>query len=242
MTGGENVDGVRGFFDQWHLYKKVAACNYLHHREACAALAGALDRFDRPFRFLDLGAGDGAWTAQVLAGRPVCRYDAVDLSPVALELAGKNFANIECEKSFTQGDFVEALKAGMSAYDVIYIGLSLHHLLRGAKEEFLPIVRRHLTDGGSFICYEPINEPGESRDEVMKRWWKVVVRDWVELTPDERDAVQDHVFGNDYPESLRDYAALAEKAGFSRSLVRYCDPDALYAVMEFTNEPSVTAA
>lgn len=175
-------------------------------------------------------------------GRPVCRYDAVDLSPVALELAGKNFANIECEKSFTQGDFVEALKAGMSAYDVIYIGLSLHHLLRGAKEEFLPIVRRHLTDGGSFICYEPINEPGESRDEVMKRWWKVVVRDWVELTPDERDAVQDHVFGNDYPESLRDYAALAEKAGFSRSLVRYCDPDALYAVMEFTNEPSVTAA
>ena len=83
-AAGEDAVRVRQFFDQWHVYKRVVALNYLHHREAYAALAEALDRFDRPFSFLDLGAGDAAWTSRILQGRPLVRYEAVDLSPVAL--------------------------------------------------------------------------------------------------------------------------------------------------------------
>lgn len=224
--------GVREFFDQWHIYKKVVRCNYLHHREAYAALAEALNRFDRPFRFLDLGAGDAAWTSRVLAGRPVCRYEAVDLSPIALDLARDNLAGAAWETVFTEGDFGAALRAGGTRHDVIFIGLSLHHLPRGDKEAFLPVVRRHLTEGGSFICYEPIHETGESRDQVLNRWWNLVLAQWTDLTAEERAAVHDHVFGNDYPESCEDYGVMAGAAGFAETRVLYRDPAGLYAVIE----------
>lgn len=228
----EDVAGVREFFSRWDIYKKVVRCNYLHHREAYAALAAALRRFDRPLRFLDLGAGDAAWTSRVLAGRPVSRYEAVDLSPIALDLARENLAEVAWEKVFTTGDFVGVLRGSGIRHDVIFIGLSLHHLPRRDKEAFLPVVRRHLADGGSFLCYEPINEPGESRDAVLARWWKVVLAEWTELTAEERAAVQDHVFGNDYPESCGDYAAMAAAAGFAETRVLYRDPEGLYAVIE----------
>lgn len=229
----EDAEGVREFFNRWHLYKKVVSYNYLHHREAYAALAGALDKIAAPFRFMDLGAGDAAWTSQVLQGRPVVRYEAVDLSPVALELARQNLGKLDCEKVLTQGDFSEVIRQGTSQSDMIFIGLSLHHLPRADKEAFLPEIRRRLTSNGSFVFYEPINAPGESRDDVLKRWWQVVLRSWTELTPEERDAVQDHVFNNDYPESCEDYAVMASQAGFAGSEVLYRDSEDLYALIEF---------
>lgn len=229
---GQDVAGVREFFNQWDIYQKVVRCNYLHHVEAYAALAEALSRFDRPLRFLDLGAGDAAWTSQVLAGRPVSRYEAVDLSPIALDLARTNLGEVGGERVFTEGDFVKVLRESAIRHDVIFVGLSLHHLPRRDKEALLPVVRRHLAEGGSFVCYEPINEPGESRAQVLERWWNVVLAEWTELTAAERAAVQDHVFGNDYPESCEDYAEMAAAAGFAGTRMRYRDPEGLYAVIE----------
>ncbi len=228
----EDVEAVREFFDQWGIYQKVVRHNYLHHREAYAVLAEVLNRFDRPFRFLDLGAGDAAWTAQVLAGRPVSRYEAVDLSPVALDLARRNLADLPCERVFTAGDFGEVLGEDENQHDLIFIGLSLHHLPRSAKETFLPILRRHLADGGSLLFYEPIMTPGESRDQVLVRWWSVVVEEWTALAIKERAAVRDHVFGADYPESCEDYACMADAAGFAETRVHYRDEHGLYAVIE----------
>ena len=232
VPSGEETERVRQFFDQWHLYKKVVAFNYLHHREAYAALAGALDRFDKPFRFLDLGAGDAAWTSQVLQGRPLRRYEAVDLSPVALDLARKNFARTDCEALFTVGDFCDALRSGSDVEDVIFIGLSFHHLPLADKRVMLPVIRKRLAEHGSFLCYEPIHAENESRAQVLERWWQDVLRDWTELTPEELSAVQDHVFNNDYPESCETYARIAREAGFAETRVLYRDPHSFYAVIE----------
>jgi ubiquinone/menaquinone biosynthesis C-methylase UbiE len=229
---GEDAGEVRHFFDQWHVYKRVVTLNYLHHREAYAALEEALGRFDRPIRFLDLGAGDAAWSSQVLRARKLARYEAVDLSPVALDLARQNIAELNCETAFTVGDFCDALRSGSSEEDVIFIGLSFHHLPLADKAAMLPVIRRRLAAGGSLICYEPINEEGESRAQVLDRWWQEVLRNWTELTPDELSAVHDHVFGNDYPECCGTYARLAAQAGFAETRILYRDPQALYAVIE----------
>jgi SAM-dependent methyltransferase len=231
-AAGEDAVRVRQFFDQWHVYKRVVALNYLHHREAYAALAEALGRFDRPFSFLDLGAGDAAWTSQILRGRPLARYEAVDLSPVALGLARENFPQVDFETAFTVGDFCDVLRSGTSTEDVIFIGLSFHHLPLADKEALLPVIRRRLAEKGSFLCYEPINEEGESRSQVLERWWQEVLRTWTELTPDELSAVQEHVFGNDYPESCATYLRIAKEAGFAETRVLYRDPQSLYAVIE----------
>jgi len=229
---GEDAEQVRHFFDQWHVYKRVVELNYLHHREAYAAVAKVLDRYEQPIRFLDLGAGDAAFTSRVLRERNVARYEAVDLSPVALDLARQNFAGTNCEAVFTVGDFCDALKSGDSKADVIFIGLSFHHLPLADKEAMLPVIRGRLAERGSFLCYEPINEEGETRTHVLDRWWQDVLRNWTELTPEELSAVKDHVFGNDYPESCATYARLAKEAGFAETRILYRDPGSFYAVIE----------
>jgi SAM-dependent methyltransferase len=232
LPGGEDAERVRQFFDQWHLYKKVVALNYLHHREAYAAVAGALDRYVRPFRFLDLGAGDASWTCRVLQGRPVRRYEAVDLSPVALDLARQNFAGAGCETVFTTGDFCDTLRSGGDAQDVIFIGLSFHHLPLPDKAAMLPVIRTRLAEGGSFLCYEPIKAEGETREQVLERWWRDVLQTWTDLTADELSAIQDHVFNNDYPESCEAYERIARESGFTETRILYRDPHAFYAVIE----------
>jgi hypothetical protein len=70
------------FFDVWHTYRKVVAANYMHHMEIRAQLEGVLlAQFgSRPFSFLDLGCGDAAALAPLLASMAVQRYKGVDLS------------------------------------------------------------------------------------------------------------------------------------------------------------------
>jgi len=233
LTGDphEDAEQVRKFFDQWGIYQKVVAHNYLHHREAYAAIGAILDGFETPFSFLDLGAGDAKWTSGILAGRALQAYEAVDISGVALGLAEKNLDDFSCAKTFTRGDFFQQVRERRDRWDMIFIGLSLHHLPRADKARFFLAVRELLPPGGRLVFYEPVCDPGESRDEVLERWWRTA-RHWTALEPAELQAGKDHVFGNDYQETPETYDALARAAGFAGAKVRYLDEDRLYAVFE----------
>jgi SAM-dependent methyltransferase len=226
----QDPERVRAFFDQWQIYHRVLELDYLHHRAAYAALAQALAGRERPFSFLDLGAGDAVCTTRVLSSLPVARYEAVDLSAVALKLAEENAGPLACPKTFTHADFVERVGAGGEPFDVIFIGLSLHHLPARDKRAFFPKLRTLLNEGGSFFCYEPIREPDETRDEVLARWWRHVEATWNELTPAEAASVKEHVFGNDYPEPVTDFEAMAHAAGFHAFETLYTDEQRLYAL------------
>lgn len=233
LTGDPHQDGeqVRRFFDQWAIYQRIVAENYLHHREAYAAVAGILDGVTGPFSFLDLGAGDARWTSGVLAGRGLRAYEAVDISGVALALARENLAAFACPKTFTQEDFFQNIRERRDTWDIIFIGLSLHHLPGADKAEFFAAVRPRIAPGGRFVCYEPVREPGESRDRVLARWWETARR-WTALEPAGLEKAKEHVFGNDYPEPLETFDALARQAGFLGAELRYLDHDRLYAVFE----------
>jgi hypothetical protein len=63
------------FFDVWHTYRKVVAANYMHHMEIRAQLGRVLlaQFASRPFSFLDLGCGDAATLAPLLASMAVQR-------------------------------------------------------------------------------------------------------------------------------------------------------------------------
>jgi ubiquinone/menaquinone biosynthesis C-methylase UbiE len=227
----QDPERVRAFFDQWQIYRRVLELDYLHHRDAYAALARVLADRTQPFSFLDLGAGDAVCTTRVLASLSVARYEAVDLSAIALKLAEENAAALACPKTFTHADFVERVGAGGEPFDVIFVGLSLHHLPARDKRAFFLKLRALLADGGSFFCYEPIREPDESRDAVLARWWRHVEATWTELTPAETASVKEHVFGNDYPEPVADFEAMARAGGFRAFDTLYTDEQRLYALI-----------
>ena len=225
------TEQVRQFFNQWEIYRKVVAADYLHHRGAYAAIGEVIAGMAQPFSFLDLGAGDASATAAVLKGSRLQRYEAVDISGVALSLAEKNSAAIPCEKKFIHGDFFQHVKERAELCDVIFVGLSLHHLQEADKRTFFSKARNLLPAGGRLMFYEPSREVAESREDILARWWKVA-RHWRMLDGEELQKAKDHVFGYDYPEPEAGYFSMAEAAGFRRTRVLFTAPDQLYAVFD----------
>ena len=223
---------VRAFFEQWAVYRKIVDLDYLNHRGAYAAVERSLARLEKPFSFLDLGAGDAACTSRALAGKTLTSYRAIDLSETALQLARDYTAGLGCPVACVQGDFCQYVRTAREACDVAFIGLSLHHLPAGDKRRFLPELRRIVGRGGRLLVYEPIRRPDESRGEVLARWWRHVERSWTGLEPEELAGVKEHVFGNDYPEPVDDYLGMMETAGFNAATAVYTDPQELYAVIE----------
>ena len=137
----EQVEGVEKVFREWQLYSKVVAHNYLYHREVYALLGEFLQaRLAQAFTLLDLGCGDAGFMARTLAGTAICRYLGVDLSEMALDLAAKNLACLSCEHQLQEKNYYEVVCAGEIKADVIWLGLTFHHLPRPQKAKFLQIM------------------------------------------------------------------------------------------------------
>lgn len=231
LTGQDTAE-VRAFFEQWAIYRKIVDLDYLHHRSAYEVIDAALSQIGHPFSFLDLGAGDADCTSRVLVGKPLTKYEAVDLSETALQLAREHTAALGCPVRCTQGDFFQHVREMRETFDVAFIGLSLHHLQAAGKRTFLPELRRIINPGGRLIVYEPIREPGESRDEVCLRWLRFAETAWTALEPEELAKSKEHIFANDYPEPLADYFEMMTEAGFASAQALYTDPQNFYAVIE----------
>jgi len=232
QSSAHESESVKEFFDQWHIYQKAVEHNYLRHRETCAAVGASVCRVGKPFSFLDLGSGDACWTSQILASQPVSRYQAVDLSAIALDLAKKNLEALSCPKEFIQADYFPYVAAHSDETDFVFIGRSLHHLLLPEKREFFRSVASFVPTDGRLVLSEPIRRQGEGRQEWLDRWWADTLATWKEMTPEELEKCHAHVCSSDYPETVEDYSNAARSGGFTRIELLYQDPEKFYAVIE----------
>ena len=91
-----------------------------------AGIAGSIRR--PAVSFLDLGCGDAATLAPLLASMAVQRYKGVDLSEVVLALAAENLTGLSCPVELVCRDILAALEADSALYDVVYTSFALHHL------------------------------------------------------------------------------------------------------------------
>ena len=84
------------YFGVWQRYRKVIDANDMYHAEFSAHIEQVLrSRFaSRPFFILDLGCGDTAILAPMLASLEVRTYEGVDLSEAALALAEQNLKSL----------------------------------------------------------------------------------------------------------------------------------------------------
>lgn len=228
-----NAGAVRDFFNGWNLYRRIVEHDYLCHHSAKHALSEWLDGLARPFSFLDLGCGDASFSAEVLAGRPVTSYTGIDISPVALDLAREYTSQIAAPVSLMPGDFLTGAGSLPGSYDVIYIGLSLHHLSRPEKEFFFGELRRRTAPGGSLLVYDPILSPGEVREAFMGRWVDHAKWTWKDLTIEELDGAVEHVTTSDFPEEITTLNRMAVSAGFQPAEVLFTDRSDFYALMAF---------
>jgi SAM-dependent methyltransferase len=216
---------MEAFRHQWRVYSKAVDHDYLSHREARAVLHRVLaEEVRRPFRFLDLACGDAGMTVAALQGTSVVHYHGIDLSAPALELARKTVEALPYPVELEQADFVAALRERPEPADVVWIGLSLHHLQTPDKRVLMSEVRGALGDGGFFLICEPARREGESRPAFLDRFERSYRATWSALAPDEWAIIIAHVRSADFPETPSAWAELGRQAGFAHVRELFTDP------------------
>ena len=232
-----DADAVKEFFNGWSLYRRIVDNDYLYHRSVKASLGEWLDDLERelarPFSFLDLGCGDGLFSSEVLDGRSLSSYTGMDISPVALDLAAQNTRHIKAPCTLKTGDFLTEIASLPDTYDIIYIGLSLHHLPRAEKEFFFRELRVKLVPGGALLIFDPVLTPGETHDSYMGRWVDHAEWAWNALTAEEVAGAIRHVTTSDYPEEIGTLNRMAVSSGFQPAEVLFMDRTDFYALMVF---------
>jgi ubiquinone/menaquinone biosynthesis C-methylase UbiE len=220
---------MRLFRQQWEVYRKLVDNEYIFHDEAYGVLRRVLvDEVAKPFRFLDLACGDAGAVVRALKGTQVAHYHGVDLAKPALDLARRNLDALGCELELEQGDFVEAMRARPEPADVVWIGLSLHHLATPDKRTLMSEIRGVLGEGGRFLIYEPTMPDGEERQGYLERYDRECRPLWTALTPAEYEAAMAHVRSSDLPETVSSWVALGREAGFSAVQERFKAPTDLF--------------
>ena len=228
-------ESARIFSDQWSLYRKMADLDYFYHREAYGILADVLRNDMKPrFRFLDLACGDARESATAIADAPIGHYRGIDLSPIALADAAGNLENLTCPVELEESDFAAGTWHGAGPLDVVWFGLSLHHLTTNAKREVFDSVHGVLRDGGKFLVFEPLRRDGESLDGFYDRSEVNVRANWTALTDEEQKSVIEHIRTCDLPEEISGWRQLGDDAGFSTSDVLFVGSNELYGVLGFT--------
>jgi SAM-dependent methyltransferase len=216
------------FQREWRIYRTMVNENYLFHREAYASLRRILvEDVRRPFRFLDIACGDATASADALAGTAITHYHGIDLSAAALDLARVALANLVCPVTLEHSDYVEALRERPVPADVVWIGLSLHHLRTAEKQEVLRAIRNVLREDGHLLIYENTSPDGEDRAGWLRRWDEQRPL-WTAYSTDEWEIMAAHVHAADYPENASRWVALAAEAGFAGAQEVFVAPSNLF--------------
>jgi hypothetical protein len=233
-TGGADRSTVALFQDGWSIYRKMVDNNYLFHREAYGVLHQFLrEEMRRPFRFLDIACGDASASISALKGTEIAHYHGIDFSEAALAIARKNLAVLECPVTLDERDFTTALSDGIPRPDIVWIGLSLHHLKHAENRCFMRKVRALLGGRGHFLIYEDASPDGESRERWLERWDEQKP-DWTAYRGPEWDTVTAHVHAADFPETDGGWRKLGREAGFEHVSELFRAPTDLLRLYCFT--------
>ena len=206
------------FFDeQWRIYQKILHNNYMGHEEIYSVVHQFLvDRYNKPFKLLDLGCGDASFAAQALLNTTIHSYVGVDLSASALEIARDNIANLPGEKLFIQDDLFESIFQHQDhSFEVILASFALHHLTFSQKERFIARLPELLTNNGVFLLVDIFRQPQESREDYLQRYLNNIRQDWSLINSQEFSKIQEHMTSSDFPETQENLYSLASQSGFS---------------------------
>ena len=225
---------MQTFRHQWQAYSKLLDNDYLSTQAVRAVLHRELvTDVNRPFRFLDLACGDARLTVAALQETSVIHYHGIDLSAPALAMAAETVKGLACPVELEQTDFVAAMRDRPEPADVIWIGLSLHHLQTADKGVLMCEARAAVGDGGRFLIYEPTRREGEDRPAYLDRFEAAYRPVCAALTADEWASVVTHVRTADFPESPSGWADLGRAAGFADVRELFTDPGGCLTVYSF---------
>jgi SAM-dependent methyltransferase len=209
-----STDPIYIFRKTWGTYQKVISNNLMFHREITEAVRKIFATRPGPLNVIDLGCGDAAHIGKILKPGQVAEYCGCDLSPYALDVARNNLEPFGISVNLLCRDMIAVLKeAPENHFDLVYSGFALHHLPIEGKQAFFMESRRILRENGCVILVDVMREEEKERPEYLESYNRAVATQWLSLTTDERDQVQEHISNCDFPETPTILESLAQNAG-----------------------------
>jgi len=222
------------FSTSWAAYKKILENNYMGHAEAYEVLRQIIsNEVRKPFRFLDLACGDACYSSRALRDTDVALYAGIDLSEAALQAAAQELTRLGCGKELKKGDLNEFDSLVEPPFDVVWIGLSLHHLDTVAKAGFMKRVHDALSEDGVFLIYEPVYIEGENKEAYFDRIKGIIENTWTGLSQEEAETLLEHVKTTEIPETMSTWTGLGNDAGFKTAEKIFSEPTGLYSIFMF---------
>lgn len=222
------------FRRNWDLFRNIIKNNYMSHAEAYTKLHNVLiTDMPRPFTFADLACGDAYSSSRSLLDTEAAKYVGIDLSETALDLAREEFGDSHIDADFVITDLLNFHGVVEPPVDVVWVGLSLHHLGFEDKAFFMRKVKEVLADGGLFLIYEPVYINGENRLQYCERFKNAVLAEWHTLERDEKQMIIDHVYESEIPETPETWIKLAKDAGFESARQLFTDRYKLWSLFKF---------
>jgi cyclopropane fatty-acyl-phospholipid synthase-like methyltransferase len=205
------------FFEVLATYEMVVRENLMDHRGVYATLRQVLlTDAPRPFAFLDLACGSAAASVGALTGTGISRYIGIDISEPSLALAARHLQALPCLVELRCDDFMAAVERWGEPVDVVWIGMSLHHLEAPQKLAFMRRISKILPDDGLFMIWEPTCQEGEDRAGWLDRF--LTLRSaWSVVSDEQFEAFNSHSRASDFPETASRWLEMGREAGFSRA-------------------------
>jgi SAM-dependent methyltransferase len=148
---------VQAGFERWEVFEKIRAANRMHHREVGETLEQVLaSGFDQPPRILDIGCGDARDISGILKRVSARDYAGIDNYATALDSARANLAGCPCPWKLIHGDYAEALVTVVAPFDLLWLGLFLHHLDSKQKQDFFERAAELLGPAGRVLAHDPV--------------------------------------------------------------------------------------
>jgi SAM-dependent methyltransferase len=224
---------VKAGFERWTVFEKIRAANRMHHREVGQTLELVLTSgFRKPPRILDIGCGDAREISGVLKRISAKDYTGIDNSAPVLAGARANLESGAFPWRLIHGDYAEALSTLVGPFDLIWLGLVLHHLSSEQKQVFFQRAAHLLSEDGVLLAHDPVLAENEDRNGFIERVQRLSST-WPELAPEERTMLARHWSQHGRQERISRLKEMASRAGFSEMGILWRDAGEFYALVEF---------
>ncbi len=182
------------------------------------AAVEALELDERPTaRVLDLGAGTGGFSQEVINAHPKCQVELSDVSVPMLEKAQDRFA-ADPRFSFRELDIVTGEFGG--EWDRVISSFVIHHLPHQDKREVFAKVCTALKPGGIFVNIDQVQACSQAVQDIHVRLWKKDALAAGALQQDLEDGMA-RMAAMDINADLDDQVLWLKRAGFATVDVVY---------------------
>jgi tRNA (cmo5U34)-methyltransferase len=166
---------------------------------------------NEPIDVLDLGAGTGLFSRQVLEKCPQGRFVLYDVAGKMLDVARERFRDYPDRFRYVVDDYRNLGDKGN--FDLVISSLSIHHLADEEKKELCGRVYEALRNGGIFINIDLIKGPTPVLEEFYCNNWYEKMR-WAGASEDEIRAGLERRLAFDREALLEDQLRWLQEAGF----------------------------